>query len=359
MRLHLAILGAVATSAFASTTSDTTGDSILEVDLVFPQNKTYTPTEWFPVVFALQNPTLARYLDIQISYHMESLDNENLTHSSSHNLRAADFSSADPYLKYTHFDGFNAPGRWRLGWELSWRSCDKEGFKSESLISQMLSNMTSFVVYFSIETADSVDVDLVSATSEESCPDTGSDSALAISVPETMSLPSWVNWDIRQEMNYTCAVTTPTTTVPDPCRVDIDRAAAESIQASYKEWLCRHSLNPPDDCPEDNENSAAAMRRAMRCQRSPPHLHPGNSRSNAYTRNAASPSYRSSDVCPERCETSGPNTGNWSTYPSLDKIAKCHDTMFYSFSLYDPVDEGGGMEGISTHLLRMPLYISH
>ncbi|KAL4789112.1 chitinase [Aspergillus venezuelensis] len=61
----------------------------------------------------------------------------------------------------------------------------------------------------------------------------------------------------------------------------------------------------------------------------------------AYTRNAASPSYRSSDVCPERCETSGPNTGNWSTYPSLDKIAKCHDTMFYSFSLYDPIDEGG------------------
>ncbi|KAL4789113.1 hypothetical protein BDV19DRAFT_395354 [Aspergillus venezuelensis] len=263
MRLHLAILGAVATSAFASTNSDTIGDNILEVDLVFPQNKTYTPTEWFPVVFALQNPTLARYLDIQISYHMESLNNKNLTHSSSHNLRAADFSSANPYLEYTHFDGFNAPGRWRLGWELSWRSCDKEGFKSESLTSQMLSNMTSFAVYFSIETADSVDVDLVSATSEESCPDTGLDSALAISVPETMSLPSWVNWDIRQEMNYTCAVTTPTTAVPDPCRVDINRAVAESIQVSHKEWLCRHSLNPPDDCPEDNENSAAAMQRAM------------------------------------------------------------------------------------------------
>ncbi|KAL4959744.1 uncharacterized protein BDV14DRAFT_193548 [Aspergillus stella-maris] len=218
MRLHLAILGAMATSTFASTTSDTTGDSILEVDLVFPQNKTYTPTEWFPVVFALQNPTLARYLDIQISYHIKSLDNKNLTHSSSHKLRAAGFSSADAYLEYTHFDGFNAPGRWRLGWELSWRSCDKEGFKSESLISQMLSNMTSFAVYLSIETADSVDVDLVSATSEESCPDTG---------------------------------------------VDIDRAAAETIQASHKEWLCRHSLNPPDDCPEDYENSAAAMRRAM------------------------------------------------------------------------------------------------
>ncbi|KAL4877734.1 hypothetical protein BJY04DRAFT_221707 [Aspergillus karnatakaensis] len=263
MRLHLAILGAVVTSAFASTSSDTTRDSILEVDLVFPQNKTYTPTEWFPVVFALQNPTLARYLDIQISYHMESLDNENLTHSSSHNLRTADFSSADPYLEYTHFDNFNAPGRWRLSWELSWRSCDKDGFESESLISQMLSNMTSFAVYFSIETADSVDVDLVSATSEETCPDTGPGSALAIGVPDTMDLPSWVNWDIRQEMNYTCAVTTPTTVVPDPCRVDIDRAAAESIQASHKEWLCKHSLNAPEDCPEDNENSAAAVRRAM------------------------------------------------------------------------------------------------
>ncbi|BCS17278.1 uncharacterized protein APUU_10106S [Aspergillus puulaauensis] len=68
---------------------------------------------------------------------------------------------------------------------------------------------------------------------------------------------------------------------------------------------------------------------------------PGASAAKDYSRNSASPSYRGTDVCPERCLTSGPSTGNWSAHPSLDKIAKCQDTMFYSFSLYDPVDEAG------------------
>jgi hypothetical protein len=58
-------------------------------------------------------------------------------------------------------------------------------------------------------------------------------------------------------------------------------------------------------------------------------------------RNAASPSYRSSDVCPERCSVSGANTGNWSVYPDFKQIRKCKQTMFYDFSLYDPVDDKG------------------
>jgi hypothetical protein len=31
--------------------------------------------------------------------------------------------------------------------------------------------------------------------------------------------------------------------------------------------------------------------------------------------------------------------GNWSVYPSLQQIGKCKQTMFYEFSLYDPVDD--------------------
>lgn len=49
--------------------------------------------------------------------------------------------------------------------------------------------------------------------------------------------------------------------------------------------------------------------------------------------------YRNFDVCPERCSISGPNTGNWSVYPNFKKIGKCQQTMFYDFSLHDPVDD--------------------
>ncbi|KAK4246406.1 glycoside hydrolase [Corynascus novoguineensis] len=44
-------------------------------------------------------------------------------------------------------------------------------------------------------------------------------------------------------------------------------------------------------------------------------------------------------TCPERCSVSGPNTGNWSVYPNFKPIKQCKQTMFYDFSLYDPVDD--------------------
>ncbi|KAI9040038.1 uncharacterized protein KD926_008601 [Aspergillus affinis] len=56
-------------------------------------------------------------------------------------------------------------------------------------------------------------------------------------------------------------------------------------------------------------------------------------------RHSASPSYRNADICPERCSVSGSNIGNWSVYPSLNKIRKCKETLFYDFSLYDNVDD--------------------
>ncbi|KAH6631034.1 hypothetical protein B0J18DRAFT_379787 [Chaetomium sp. MPI-SDFR-AT-0129] len=47
----------------------------------------------------------------------------------------------------------------------------------------------------------------------------------------------------------------------------------------------------------------------------------------------------SREVCPERCYVSGPNPGNWSAYPSLKLLRTCQKTMFYDFSLYDPLDD--------------------
>ena len=48
---------------------------------------------------------------------------------------------------------------------------------------------------------------------------------------------------------------------------------------------------------------------------------------------------RAVDFCPEWCVITGPNTGNWSVYPNFNIIKRCQQTMFYDFSLYDPVDD--------------------
>ncbi|KAL2152192.1 hypothetical protein VTH82DRAFT_5376 [Thermothelomyces myriococcoides] len=48
---------------------------------------------------------------------------------------------------------------------------------------------------------------------------------------------------------------------------------------------------------------------------------------------------QAADVCPERCAVSGPQTGNWSVYPDFKVIKRCQQTMFFDFSIYDPVDD--------------------
>ncbi|KAF5485943.1 Killer toxin subunits alpha/beta [Colletotrichum fructicola] len=45
------------------------------------------------------------------------------------------------------------------------------------------------------------------------------------------------------------------------------------------------------------------------------------------------------EVCPGRCVEAGPSSGNWSVYPNFNIIKRCQQTMFYGFSLYDPIDD--------------------
>ncbi|GKU21122.1 unnamed protein product [Fusarium langsethiae] len=53
----------------------------------------------------------------------------------------------------------------------------------------------------------------------------------------------------------------------------------------------------------------------------------------------ASPYQLNHDDCPERCSISGPEPGNWSVYQDLTQLRKCQETMFFAFSLFDPIDE--------------------
>ncbi|KAF4986556.1 hypothetical protein FGRMN_10784 [Fusarium graminum] len=59
----------------------------------------------------------------------------------------------------------------------------------------------------------------------------------------------------------------------------------------------------------------------------------------AGNRLGASPYYLNSGACPERCSISGPEPGNWSVYSDLGQLRSCQETIFYAFSLYDPVDD--------------------
>ncbi|KAF4211481.1 hypothetical protein CNMCM8980_002011 [Aspergillus fumigatiaffinis] len=143
--------------------------SVLEVDLVFPRNKTYAPTEWFPVVFAFQNPKRAKYLNFDISYNIWNLDDRNNSLTRSHDLRFANWSSHDPYFAHEFFSSFNAEDRWMLDRTLTWQSCDEYAFENNPLTADIIRNISTWSTWFTIQDS-APKVDLVAATANKSCP---------------------------------------------------------------------------------------------------------------------------------------------------------------------------------------------
>ena len=225
--------------------------SVVEVDLVFPRNETYAPTDWFPVVFAFQNAERARYLNPRVSYTIRSWDSmpANSSVTWSHDLKRENWSSHEPYFAYTHFDNFRNEGRWWLTWTVSWQSCDEDSFPN-ILGRGMIDNSSSWSVLFTTEES-AQPVDLVAATTDKACPE---ELGVAINVTdETMQVPGWADWNGGD----TCAVVASSTPmpVPDPCRVQVNSAVSASMSASLTASMCS-GLDPTLSCPEDDKNGS-------------------------------------------------------------------------------------------------------
>ncbi|BCS24216.1 uncharacterized protein APUU_40660S [Aspergillus puulaauensis] len=243
-----------------------TSDSVLEVDLVFPRNETYEPTDRFPIVFAFQNAKLAKYLNPHIDYTIFNWANlpGNDGADWSHDLRTVNWSSTnDPYFAYNFFSDSVLPeGQWKMTWSVGWQSCNETAFSQQLDTSAMVFNSTTRGISFTIKKS-APKVDLVSATADKtSCSgESASDLETGVAIPinvtgKTMEVPSWVDWSGGD----TCAVVAssiPTPTV-DPCRVKIDSAIEASMSAAWTAKLCR-GVNPPPDCPEDDRGAAQKL----------------------------------------------------------------------------------------------------
>ncbi|GIK06328.1 hypothetical protein Aspvir_001975 [Aspergillus viridinutans] len=233
----------------------------VEVDLVFPRNETYSPAEWFPIVFAVQNPQSAELLNLRISYDIRKDTNRNNQTTLNHDLRWANWSSsADPYLAYQYVRDLNTTGIWIVTWELYWQSCDEEALANGGEHDGVFEHYYSWWQHFTIDDSAPKTVDLIAATANATCPEDRN--AVAINVNDTtMHSPPGVNAAGRD----TCVVTANSTasatrTTPDPCRVAIDADSAVSMAAVHQKLLCDRLINPnpPEDCPAE-ENGAQQL----------------------------------------------------------------------------------------------------
>lgn len=243
--LSRAVWSLVGASAYLGATASA-ADGVLDIGVVFPrQNETYAPMERFPIVFALQNAELATNLKplielVVLNGSMSMLDKVN---ERTFRLQWTNFTS-EPYLVYAFLD-FRTEGPLKLLWSAWWRQCDESGDE----VRIMRDNSTKLWVDFSIEEGAQT-ADVVAATArEEECP---AHVGVAINVTdETHEVPeplSGVN-----ELSGTCAVVDASAPTPEsnPCRVQIDNAAVESMEAEELERRCS-SVNPPPDCPEED-----------------------------------------------------------------------------------------------------------
>ncbi|KAH6855748.1 hypothetical protein B0I37DRAFT_365628 [Chaetomium sp. MPI-CAGE-AT-0009] len=241
-----AVRSLVASLACLGVVVEATGGGVLEVDLIFPRNETYAPTDSFPIVFAFQNPELAWYLNTDISYTIRNWSyflGDNVM--SGHDLRWTNWSTHDPYFVANFFDEpFAVEGQWRLTW------ADPDD-------PRIIANFSRWSVDFTISNGGQP-VDLVAATADdEKCP---VELGAAIRVTgETKAVGEFGVWSGGD----TCAVldiSSPTPT-PNPCAVKIDSATAASISASWTARVC-DSLGVflgPDKCPPPPESASQQL----------------------------------------------------------------------------------------------------
>ncbi|EDU50719.1 conserved hypothetical protein [Pyrenophora tritici-repentis Pt-1C-BFP] len=192
---------------------------LLEVDLVFPQNDSYAPTNDMPIIFAIQNPELAPVLDITIMFDIYDRDDRfgNGSTSGIYDIQWANLSSNGPFR--------NLP--------LTFNS-------STNLLAFTSKDLTQ-------------DVDLVSATENKKCSD---GMGVAFNITDNYDAPLDHYWPGKG----TCGLVALPLPTPDPCRVKINSAAASSISASITKRRCDDIAHwnkkaLPADCPAD-ENAA-------------------------------------------------------------------------------------------------------
>ncbi|KAH7109160.1 hypothetical protein B0J13DRAFT_600657 [Dactylonectria estremocensis] len=215
----LALSGAVE----VATVSNTSG--VIEVDLVFPSNASYAPSPVLPVVFAVRNSDLIRFIASQIHYAIWPYDDrESHVGSGTLELRWANFTGSDVFFSYTgNTYDLDTEGIWTLVWRLSWSSCTEDPDSSYDGMS-VYSNSTGGSVTFSTNNS-SQEADLAAATKNRTCSES---EGLTLNVTGALEVARTVKW----QGIGTCAVVAASTLAPDPCAVTIDSAAASSISSS-------------------------------------------------------------------------------------------------------------------------------
>ncbi|KAI1275906.1 hypothetical protein F5Y07DRAFT_368339 [Xylaria sp. FL0933] len=205
--------------------SAVTYPTTIEFDNVFPRNDTYSPVDLMPIVFAVQNSSVASSLGFVVTWVLAIADDNDqyISQDSGRiDFAFADYSNNDPYFAVDYTNLRKIEGIYRITWSLDADYCHANSSHAS------VNNVT-----FTIKKG-AKQPDLVATTLPNTC-------QTIQSVPFTKSEAG------------ACPVLGG---APNPCALNITQERASSISAAITESACMPE-NPMDtgDCPQSNGGS--------------------------------------------------------------------------------------------------------
>ncbi|KAJ4286164.1 hypothetical protein N0V88_008108 [Collariella sp. IMI 366227] len=217
---------------------------MLEIDVIFPRNnETYAPTRYFPIVFALQNAELARYLAPYIEFVIRNASDSSSAFGDGYfDLTNANLTS-EPYFVYT-WRNIDTEGPYQLFTSTYWQGCNETGDQVERFTDSI-----NFGIEFTIKSG-AQKVDLVAATANDTTCSARDGVVLNVTGrTHEVFVETW------RSFNTTCMVLASSSPTPtaNPCRVKIDTVVDASMSAYRRSRECDilKNPNPPADCPAD------------------------------------------------------------------------------------------------------------
>ncbi|KAF3392820.1 hypothetical protein F1880_008721 [Penicillium rolfsii] len=253
-----------------------------EVDLIFPRNDTFAPMPLMPIVFAVQNPSVAKQVNARIEYGFHPIDRSDET-VFGHTDNLADISTNETIYFSVSGIGrtFNTTGTWELFWRLRWTNCSisedpayynnsypwiSSGYSGDSLNNDQVYhgfhisayNIVVDTVVFSIHDGAS-NPNLKNLTNDRNCDKA---SALALpSVVDSLRIPPQLPQTDIDTVSMCPKIANSTLNrnpIPSPCRVSISPEAESSILAQITDKECKNEVAPAVKCPSDQPKEGSA-----------------------------------------------------------------------------------------------------
>jgi hypothetical protein len=160
--------------------TDDMGRGGFEVDLVFPREGTFSPTNSTPIIFALQNPQRAADLGVWIKWYL--IQTSNTTRSSKYDpvglqqegeilLQSLNKSTiSNPYLAWDRMTAIgNIEDVWTFDWTIHWRNCTEFDTNRDTTIEAVEYSQASFTINFTTKGTAPQPASLETALANNTC----------------------------------------------------------------------------------------------------------------------------------------------------------------------------------------------